>query len=98
MKTETKINHSETGIKEEAKLERHLSRIIIASTLLLIANLVFFFMLWMLREYDDVKFDQILYQIKSPITGTNGGIVGTAILETVLVGVVLTALEIVVYS
>ena len=98
MKTETKINPPETKINEETKRDSHrLSRSIIASALILIANLVFFFMLWMLREYDDVQFDQILYQIKSPITGTNGGIVGNAILEVVVVGAIVAASEAFVY-
>lgn len=69
----------------------------VAVALLLIANAVFFLMFWILDRYDDVKFDQILYQIKSPIKGTGSGLVIDALLKIGLTGVLLTALEVFIY-
>ena len=66
MKAENTSPVSENGAEPEAKEKRHTLRIAIAAIIALIANFIFFFMLWMLNRYDEVLFDQILYQIKSP--------------------------------
>ena len=85
---------------EDVAVKRQRRRIIkltVASLTVLFANLIFFFMLWMIKQYKNVQFDQILYQVKSPIDGANGGIVANALLVTVLPGVLAAALEIIVY-
>ena len=73
------------------------AKMVFAAIFVLLANLLFFLMLWILDRYDDVQFDQILYQIKSPVAGTSGGIVGDAMLRVVLVGTLVAAMEIFVY-
>ncbi len=76
---------------------RRIFKIITASFLVILANAIFFFMLWMLKSYDDVQFDQILYQIKSPIEGTSDDLVGETLRDTVLVGAIAGVLEIIIY-
>ena len=91
------IAEVEAPAEENKKRRRNAVRIAIAAFLTLFANLIFFFMLWMIKQYKNVQFDQILYQVKSPIDGANGGIVANALLVTVLPGVLAAALEIIVY-
>ena len=61
------------------------------------ANMLFLLMLWIINRYDDVQFDQILYQLKSPARGTGSGLVLDAMLKVVLLGAVLAAVEIILY-
>ena len=61
------------------------------------ANMLFLLMLWILNRYDDVQFDQILYQLKSPAKGTGSGLVLDAMLKVVLLGAVIAAVEILFY-
>ena len=91
------IAEGEVPAEENKKRHRNAVRIAIAAFLTLLANLIFFFMLWMIKQYKNVQFDQILYQAKSPIDGANGGIVANALLVTVLPGVLAAALEIIIY-
>ena len=91
------IAEGKAPAEENKKRHRNAVRIAIAAFLTLLANLIFFFMLWMIKQYKNVQFDQILYQVKSPIDGANGGIVANALLVTVLPGVLAAALEIIVY-
>jgi len=82
----------------KAKLtKKHIAKIITASFLVLLANLLFFLMLWIIDRYDDVQFDQILYQIKSPVAGTSGGLIGSAMIRVVLVGTLVAAAEVFIY-
>lgn len=73
------------------------AKIVFAAIFVLAANLLFFLMLWIMDRYDDVQFDQILYQLKSPVAGTSGGIVGDAMLRVVLLGTLVAAAEIIIY-
>ena len=68
--------------------KQSVGKIITAAVLLLLANYLFFLMLWLLDRYDKVQFDQILYQVKSPIAGTNGGILGSAMISIFLYGTI----------
>ena len=94
-----KENESARAIAVTSKRQkrRRIIRTTVASVIVLFANLIFFFMLWMIKQYKNVQFDQILYQAKSPIEGTNSGIVANALLVTVLPGVLTAALEIIIY-
>ena len=57
-----------TKLTKEEKRRR--AGYILAGVLLLLACVVFFATIWFLREYDDIRLDQILYQIKAPAEGT----------------------------
>ena len=82
----------------KAKLnKKQIAKIITASFLVLLANLLFFLMLWIIDRYDDVQFDQILYQIKSPVAGTSGDLIGSAMISVVLVGTLVAAAEVFIY-
>ena len=92
--TEENIEISEKEAKEERKRKRrYITKVVCASLLVLGGNLLFFLMLWISNKYDDVQFDQILYQLKSPVAGTNGDIVSSAIFDVVFIGVILTFAE-----
>lgn len=82
---------------EKQSKKGHIAKIITATVLLLLANFLFFLMLWLLDRYDKVQFDQILYQIKSPIAGTNGGILGSALISIFLYGTLAAMAEAFIY-
>ena len=68
-----------------------------ACILVLASSLLFFLLLWLIDRYDNVQFDQILYQLKSPASGTSPGIVVDALLRIVLAGIVVAAVVILFY-
>ncbi|MBO7304311.1 MAG: LTA synthase family protein [Clostridia bacterium] len=76
---------------------KKITGIVFAVILLLLAHYIFMLMLWILDRYDDVQFDQILYQIKSPVAGTSGGLIGSALLTVLGIGTLLSAVEIGLY-
>ena len=100
-----KLTENENLIQSDGSLaeskqkmsKKHLAKLITACVLVLGANLLFFLLLWILGRYDDVQFDQILYQLKSPVAGTSGTIVWDAILRVVLVGTLIAAFEVLLY-
>lgn len=69
----------------------------VAIILTALANMLVLLMFWVIKRYDRVQFDQILYQIKSSISGTSNELVVSAVLEVVLVGILLAAVEIFIY-
>lgn len=77
--------------------KKRTAKLVTACFLVLCANLLFFLLLWLIDRYDEVQFDQILYQIKSPVAGTSGTIVWDAILRVVLVGALICAFEVLLY-
>ena len=77
--------------------KKYIARIVVACALVLVASLLFFFLLWLIDRYDDVQFDQILYSLKAPVSGTSSGIVVDAIVRIFLVGIVVAAAEILLY-
>jgi len=92
---ETELNENindetENGVKPSKK---RFVKPIVASVLLLCANLLFFLMIWLLDRYDHVQFDQVLYQLKSPAAGTSGTIIWDAMLRIVLLGSVIAGAE-----
>ena len=68
-----------------------------AALLLLFTNVLLLLTLWLEFNYDQVSFDQLLFQLKSPSTGVNNNLMGSAILLVGLLPVGLTALEIWLY-
>lgn len=90
-------NTEEIKEKPEKLTKKFKAKIVFAIIFTTGANMLFFLMLWILNRYDDVQFDQILYQLKSPATGTGGGLIGDAMLNVVLLGAVVAAVEILIY-
>lgn len=91
---------NEQADNEQAKprlSKRRIALLVVSLLLALSANLLFFLLLWILGRYDHVQFDQILYQLKSPVAGTSGTIVGDALLRVVLVGFLVFAFEVFIY-
>ncbi len=92
----SKKRNTETAVslEEKKRIRRFRTKVVVASLFVLGGNLLFFLMLWIANKYDDVQFDQILYQLKSPVAGTNGDIVSSAIFDVVFIGCILAFAEI----
>ena len=69
----------DTEIKEIKKDKKKRAGIITAVFLLLLACVVFFTTIWFLINYDDIRLDQILYQMKAPSEGTPAYYTGRAV-------------------
>ena len=94
MKKEASIKADTEAASKNASKHRSGIKITVASTIVVLANLIFFFMLWVIDHYKNVQFDQILFQAKAPIEGTSGGIVLDALLRTVTLGLLAAAIAI----
>lgn len=64
---------------------------------LLIGNLLVFLTIWLANKYDHVSLDQFIYQMKSPATGANRSLLNSAWIRVGLFGIILTAIEIILY-
>ncbi len=65
--------------------------------ILILANALLFFTIWLMQKYDHVYFDQILYQMKSPTSGAYNGITTNAAFYIIVYGGLVTAAEIILY-
>lgn len=74
------------------------NRLIITNLLLLCSNLLLFLTIWLKNTYAQVSIDQILYQIQTPADGAQRNLIGSAILWVGGGGIVLTLLEMALYS
>lgn len=68
-----------------------------AALLLLFTNVLLLLTVWLEYNYDQVSFDQLLFQLKSPSTGVNNDLMSSAILLVGLLPLGLTALEVWLY-
>ena len=64
-----------------------------AVLLLLSANVMLFLTIWMMRQYDQIRFDQILFQLKSSSAGAQSALVGGAVVQVGVFSVAATILE-----
>ncbi len=72
-------------------------RNILAIVLLLGGNLLFLLTLWLLNKYDHILLDQVIYQIKTSAAGANQDLLGSAYIQVILYGLLLTGAEIFLY-
>lgn len=70
---------------------------ILAFTLLLLGNIVFFLTLWLLQKYDQVYCDQMLFQLKSASSGVHGDLAGGAVLFVGGFSILAIAVELLLY-
>ena len=56
-------------------------RWVASAVVLLAANLLFFLTLWLLNKYDQVRLDQIIFQMKTSAAGANRSLLGSAFLR-----------------
>ncbi len=82
------------GEKPHKYKKSFIAKLVFAIIFVVGGNLLFFLMLWIRNKYDDVQFDQILYQLKSPVAGTNGDIVSSAMFDVVFTGCLVAFAEI----
>ncbi len=79
--------------KMSAQKKRHIAAFIIVT----VSNLLLLLTIWLLQRYDHIYLDEILYQLKAPAVGTNKSLLGSAYVRVGLLGVVLTALDVLFY-
>jgi len=72
MATEIKEKTAQTGKRKKAGK-------ITAAVVMLLACVLFFTTVWFLQKYDDIRLDQILYQMQAPADGTPARYSGRAV-------------------
>ena len=72
-------------------------RLITALVIVFLGNLLFFFTIWLLRKYDHIYLDQILFQLKSPANGANRSLAGSIVMRVGVYPMVLTLAEVFLY-
>ncbi len=71
---------------------------IVSLIILLLGNLLFFLTIWLLRKYDRIYIDQVIYQLKTSAAGAAGDIMSSAYIHVGLFGTVTTAIEVFLYN
>lgn len=74
------------------------NKFIVSAILLFFANVFLFLTVWLLNQYDNICFDQFIYQLKSSTQGTDSTLVVSGFVYMGGFGGLLTAFEIFVYS
>ena len=70
---------TEINEKTQKPDKRKRARYITSGVLMLLACVVFFATVWFLIQYDDIRLDQILYQMQAPADGTPSYYTGRAV-------------------
>lgn len=70
---------------------------LIARIVLLVANVLFCLTVWLLNKYDRISLDQFLYQLKSPASGVDDGLMMNGIFHIGVLGILLTVGEMIAY-
>lgn len=68
-----------------------------AGIILLLSNLIFFLTVWLGYEYDQVRFDQILFQLKTTSAGVHTALLGSAVLWIGVFSAAVMLLEVMLY-
>ena len=80
---------------EELKEKRPIPKRLIASIVVLLAgNLMFFLTVWLLSKYDQVRLDQVIFQMKTSAAGANRSLLGSAFVRVGGFGVGATLIEV----
>ena len=66
--------------------KKRIVSLIVAAVIYLGANVLFCFTLWLLSKYDDVNFDQILFQFKSSTEGAHKSLINSAAFRVGVLG------------
>ncbi len=83
--------------KKPKTTKKQKAKIAAAATLLFLSNMLIFLMFWIMDKYDKVEFDQIFYQLITPMEGTSSTIVWSAILRVVGLGSLAFGIELLLY-
>ena len=80
---------------EELKEKRPIPKRLIASIVVLLAgNLMFFLTVWLLSKYDQVRLDQVIFQMKTSAAEANRSLLGSAFVRVGGFGVGATLIEV----
>ncbi len=77
--------------------EKKSGKLIASAVILFLGNVIFFLTIWLLRQYENVCFDQFLYQIKSSAKGADNSLVLSGFLYMGGFSSLLTLAEILLY-
>ena len=69
-----------------------------AAVLLLIADLMVFLTIWLKQEYDQIRVDEILFQLKSSSTGVHSELLGSAFVRIGVFSAAVMFLEVLLYK
>ncbi len=76
------------------KQSKKINKILLIALLLLLGgNFLLLMTLWLLRRYDNILLDQVIYQMKTSAAGANQDLMGSAYVQVFLIGTLLTAAE-----
>ncbi len=78
--------------------KKRILKLILAAVLFLGANVLFCFTLWLLSKYDDVNFDQILFQAKSSTEGAHKSLINSAAFRVGFLGCAFTVIGYIIYG
>lgn len=76
-----------------AKNKKVNKKLLVSLIILFLGNLLFFFTVWLLRKYDHIYLDQVLFQLKSPANGANRTLAGSVVMQVGVYPVLFTAIE-----
>jgi len=82
------------GIMIIASKKKFHKKLTAAAVLLLLANLLLFLTIWLLQKYDQIYFEQLLYQLKAPSGDVEGSLLSSAYIRVGLFGFAATFIEI----
>lgn len=72
-------------------------RLVTSIVLLVLGNVLFFFTIWLLRKYDRIYLDQVIFQLKAPVVGTNLDLAGSVVMLVGVLPVLISGAEIFLY-
>ena len=81
-------------VAEKRKVHKTLVTSLVIIT---VGNVLFFLTIWLLRKYDHIYLDQIIFQLKAPAVGANQSLAGSAVVSVGVFAVALTGVEIFLY-
>lgn len=73
-------------------------RLVTSIVLLVLGNVLFFFTIWLLRKYDRIYLDQVIFQLKAPAVGANRDIAGSVVMLVGVVPLLVSGVEIFLYT
>lgn len=94
MKIASRQRYAENTIEDKKK---NRNKLIAAAVIALLGNIVLYLTIWLLQNYDQVYFDQILFQLKTSTRGVHGGLAIGGVAQVGILSAVTTAAEIFLY-
>ena len=88
---------TESAAVKDPEAKKRITKAVFSVIFLIGANLIFFFLLWLIGRYDNPALDQILFQAKASYEGTNGDLMTGAFIRVGVLGFLTAGLEFLLY-